>query len=234
MDAQAWEKFAVSLADMARVLLAQDSVEHTLDEIVRYAVELVDGCEHAGILVVEKPDRVRTLAATGPLVHSSDRMQQETAEGPCFDAARQPHEAYRVLDMTTSVERWPRYAPYARELGVGSMMGFLLFTEDDDLGALNLYATRPRAFTEHSERVGWLLASHAAVAFSSARSHAQLEAALASRNDIGEALGIVMERYRVGEDEAFAVLRKSSQDHNIKLRDIARSVARTGEIPGAR
>lgn len=234
MDDRAWEDFATRLADMARTLLAQDSVQGTLDQIVRYAVELVDGCEHAGVLVIEKRKRVRTLAATGDLVHTSDRLQQDSGEGPCFDAARRAHEVYRINDMTTTVEGWPRYAPCARELGVGSMMGFLLFTEDDDLGALNMYSAQPKMFTEHSERVGWLLASHAAVAFSSARSHAQLHAALEARNEIGEALGIIMERYRVAEEEAFAVLRKSSQDHNLKLRDIARRVAATGEIPGAR
>lgn len=234
MSERDWEAFATSLAEMARTLLAADSLQKTLDQIARYAVELVDGCEQAGVLVVERREQVRTLAATGDLVHLSDRRQQENREGPCFDAARRSHPVYRIADMTTTVERWPRYAPHARELGVGSMMGFLLYTEDDDLGALNMYSSRPKAFTEHSERVGWLLASHAAVAFSSARSHAQLEAALDSRNDIGEALGIVMERYKVGEDEAFAVLRKSSQDHNVKLRDLARRVAHTGEIPGAR
>ncbi len=69
-------------------------------------------------------------------------------------------------------------------------MGFLLFTEDEDLGALNLYSRRPGAFTEASELAGWLLASHAAVAFSSARTHAQMERAVATRHVIGEAMGI--------------------------------------------
>lgn len=113
------------------------------------------------------------------------------------------------------------------------MMGFLLFTEEDHLGSLNVYSSRPNAFDESSERVGWILASHAAVALSSARSHAQLDEAVHTRSDIGQALGIVMERYKVSVDEAFAVLRRSSQDRNVKLHDIALTVAETGEIPGA-
>ncbi|GAA2094868.1 GAF and ANTAR domain-containing protein [Streptomyces albiaxialis] len=228
-----WEELAVRLADMARTLLGQDSVQETLDQIVRHAVSLVGGCEQAGILVVEGWRDVRTLAATSELVHASDRLQQETGQGPCFDATRRKTEVFRIADMNASLHRWPKYAPRARRLGIGSVMGFLLFTDDDNLGALDMYSTRRRAFTERSERVGWLLASHAAVALASARTHAQLGEALETRNEIGEALGIVMERYTLTEEQAFAVLRRSSQDRNVKLRDIARTVARTGEIPGA-
>jgi GAF domain-containing protein len=122
--------------------------------------------------------------------------------------------------------------PKARELGVASMMGFLLFTDgEDNLGALNLYSSQPGAFTERSEHVGWLLASHAAVALSSARNDAQLHDAIRRRQDIGEALGILRERHALTEDEAFARLIHASQNHNIKLRDIARTINTTGDIP---
>jgi transcriptional regulator with GAF, ATPase, and Fis domain len=234
VDDGSWKTFASDLAEMARTLLAQESVQDTLDQIVDHAVRLVDGCDYAGILTVEGGRKVRTLASTHQLVRESDAAQGAYGEGPCFDAARKPNEMYRIKDMTTSTEQWRRYAPFARRLGIGSMMGLLLYTEDDNLGALDMYSAEPRTFTEESEQAGWLLASHAAVALASARSHAQLAQALESRSDIGEALGILMERYKVSEAEAFAVLRRSSQDHNIKLRDIARRVTETGEIPGAR
>ncbi|WP_181767168.1 GAF and ANTAR domain-containing protein [Streptomyces albidus (ex Kaewkla and Franco 2022)] len=227
------EEFATNLARMARDLLSQNSVQKTLDRIVEHAVDLVDGCEAAGVMTVDQ-GRVQTLATSSDLVRASDRVQGELAEGPCFDATRVPQEVYRVADMTETVERWPRYAPQARELGIGSMMGFLLFTDEDNLGALDIYSSRPNAFTKQSEHVGWLLSSHAAVAFSSARTHAQLHAAMESRHSIGEAIGIIMERYKIDEDQAFAVLKKSSQDQNIKLREIVRTVTETGEIPGAR
>lgn len=227
-----WEELAVAMADMARDLLAQASVQSTLDRIVHYAVDTVDGCDEAGVLTLEGKT-VRTLASSNGLVRKSDRIQGELGEGPCFDATRRVKDVYRIEDMTTTVQRWPRYAPYAREMGVGSMMGFLLYTEDDNLGALDLYSYKPRAFTARSERVGWMLASHAAVSFSSARTHAQLDSALESRREIGAALGIIMERYGTDQEGAFAVLKKSSQDHNIKLRDIARRMTETGELPGA-
>jgi len=227
------EQFATDLAHMARDLLAQDSVQKTLDSIVEHAVRMVDGCEHAGVMTLDAK-RVQTLSTSSELVRTSDRIQGEVGEGPCFDAARKPQEVYRIADMTETVERWPKYAPHARKLGIGSMMGFLLYTEDDNLGALDLYSTKPDAFTKRSENIGWLLASHGAVAFSSARTHAQLEMAMRTRHDIGEAIGIVMERYGLDEKQAFAVLRKSSQDQNVKLREIVQKVTRTGEIPGAR
>ena len=113
------------------------------------------------------------------------------------------------------------------------LRGFLLFTEEDKLGALNLYSERAGAFTERSEQVGWLLASHAAVAFASARTDAQLQEAMATRQDIAEAMGILMERYKVTERQAFAMLVKASQNRNIKLREIARAITQTGEIPAA-
>lgn len=216
---------------MARDLLAQDSVQKTLDRIVAHAVQLIDGCDDAGVLVIEKGRQVRTLAANSDLVHASDKLQEEAGEGPCFDAARFTHDVYRIEDVTRAGDRWPRYTPGARELGVGSIMGFCLYTEDDNLGALNMYSTRPGAFTRASETLGWLLASHAAVAFSTARTYAQLHHAMDSRHEIGEAMGIVMERYKVGEDEAFGILKKSSQDHNVKLREVARSITETGELP---
>ncbi|WP_316311864.1 GAF domain-containing protein, partial [Clavibacter michiganensis] len=118
-----------------------------------------------------------TVAPTHRLVGESDLLQQRLGEGPCFDAAHSAHgeRVFRIPDLTTAEQRWTGFAPQAHQLGVGSMMGFLLFTEDEDLGALNMYSYRPGAFTEADETAGWLLASHAAVAFSCARTHAQMQ-----------------------------------------------------------
>lgn len=138
---------------------------------------------------------------------------------------------YRIDDDMATDERWPSYAPRAHALGIGSAMGFLLYTRERNLGALNLYGSKQNAFTEQAEHVGLLLASHAAVAFASARSDAQLQQAIATRQEIGEALGIVMERHRVTEEQAFDLLRRHSQEQNVKLRDLARRLTQTGELP---
>ncbi|MES9619433.1 GAF and ANTAR domain-containing protein, partial [Streptomyces tuirus] len=220
------QKFAEDMALLARRLLKQDSVQQTLDEIAASAVQLVDGCDAAGILAVRK-GRAVTLASYGDMVEESDRRQGELGEGPCFDLARRAADddrLFRIVDMTQPQPDWPRYAEAARELGIGSMTGVLLYTHDEDFGALNLYSRRPGTFTEDIATAGWLLASHAAVALADARTIDQLEHALETRHAIGEAMGILMERHGMSDEEAFSVLRKISQHHNIKLRDVAERV----------
>ncbi|GAA4081764.1 GAF and ANTAR domain-containing protein [Streptomyces shaanxiensis] len=226
-----WGRFAEQMASMARDLLAQDSVDATLERITASATELVEGCDAAGILVL-RGKRVETLAPTHSLVVDSDRLQEQLGEGPCFDAARnsQGERVFRISDLTDGQREWSAYAAQARRLGVGSMMGFLLFTEDEDLGALNLYSRKPGAFTQVSEVAGWLLASHAAVAFSSARYHAQMERAVATRHAIGEAMGILMGSHHLTEKQAFDVLRRYSQQKNVKLREVARMVCEQGSL----
>ncbi|WP_369201851.1 GAF and ANTAR domain-containing protein [Streptomyces sp. PU-14G] len=214
---------------MARDLLAQDSVEATLERITDSAVEIVEGCDAAGILVLQG-SRVQSLAPTDAGVVLSDETQGRLGEGPCFDAARSGVEerVFRIEDLTAYQDRWPRFVAEARELGIGSMMGFLLYTGTEEFGALNFYAERPAAFGANSETSGAMLASHAAVALSSARHADQMQQALDTRHSIGQAMGILMERHRLNENDAFGTLRRLSQERNVKLREIARRVCETG------
>lgn len=232
MVAVDWQRYAEQMARLARELSAQGSVQATLDAISSSAVRLIDGCDAAGILTVSK-GRAVTLSVCGDMVAESDRLQGEFGEGPCFDAARRVdgQRLFRIADMTRPQPDWPRYSRAARDLGIGSMTGVLLYTHEEDFGALNLYSRRPGAFGEEVEAAGWLLASHAAVALATARTVDQLEHALETRHAIGEAMGILMERHELSEDEAFGVLRRLSQDHNLKLRDVAQRV-RAGSPDG--
>ncbi|MFG3164329.1 GAF and ANTAR domain-containing protein [Streptomyces sp. NPDC048232] len=227
-----WRGFAQQMASLARDLLAQESVNDTLERITGSATELVDGCDAAGILIL-RGRQVRSLAPTDQVVEESDALQERVGEGPCFDAAgtADGQRQYRIADFRDEARRWPKYVPEARRLNLGSMMGFLLFTRDEELGALNLYSYRPGAFTEADETAGWLLASHAAVAFSTARTHAQLQEAIGTRHTIGEAMGILMGSHRLTEEQAFAALRRYSQDNNVKLRDLAARVCELGRLP---
>ncbi|MEV0738528.1 GAF and ANTAR domain-containing protein [Streptomyces sp. NPDC050549] len=228
-----WQDFAHRMASMARELLREKSHDATLQRIVSSTVETVEGCDSAGILVRDG-DKVETLASTDSLAAESDRFQERLGEGPCFDitVAREDDGArvFRIEDLTGLQRRWPRYAPAARELGIGSMMTFLLYADAEEFGTLNMYARRPGAFTEDSETSGLLLASHAAVALSGARTSTQLHSALTTRHVIGEAMGILMGRYHLDEDRAFAVLRDLSQKRNVKLRSIAQQVCDNGGI----
>ncbi|CAM5261596.1 transcription antitermination regulator [Streptomyces griseomycini] len=224
-----WRGFAQQMASLARDLLAEHTLDATLEQITKSAVELVEGCDASGILVL-KGNRVSSLAPTEQLVADSDRLQERLQEGPCFDAARPDRDerVFRIPDLTRPAERWTHYVPRARELGLGSMMGFLLYTREEELGALNMYSHRPGAFTEDSETAGWLLASHAAIAFSSALTDAQMQEAISTRHTIGEAMGILMGRHHITEDQAFEILRTRSQRTNTKLRDVARRICETG------
>ncbi len=114
---------------------------------------------------------------------------------------------------------------------MASALCFQLFVHDDDLGALNLLARRPGAFTDESERIGSLFASHAAVAVADAQDVNPITTALSSRDVIGQAKGILMERLHLTPDQAFEQLRSMSQRLNRKVRDIAAELAETGEWP---
>ena len=217
---------------MGRTLLAKRTVRETLDAIVGLAVEMVDGCDHAGMLTARRGGRVETAAVSHELVRRSDQIQDELREGPCYDALWEG-ESFQSPDMARE-DRWPRYAPRAVELGIRSALGFQLSTTEGRLGALDLYARRPHAFGERSRQIGTLFAAHASVATSWARTEEQLREAVESRQRIGEAVGILMERGRLSSAQAFDELRRESQARNVKLRDVAERIVAGGEAAAGR
>ena len=223
MSAQAGGADAEVFAEVARSLLAQEDVQHTLQKIVDLAVETLDGCDCAGITFL-KGRQFSTPAASSDVPRTVDAIQYETGEGPCLDAIRE-HEVFRTGDLGRE-RRWPRFSSRAqRETGVTSMLCFRLFVEGDTLGALNLYSKSTDAFDDHAMAVGSVFAAHAAVALSTALHDEQMEEALQSRDVIGQAKGILMAREGIGPEEAFDMLRRASQRVNVKLRDIARQIA---------
>ncbi|QBI53489.1 GAF and ANTAR domain-containing protein [Streptomonospora litoralis] len=217
-------------ADMARELFAQGSTEELLQRIAQMAVEAIDGCEEAGIILVDRRKReFQAPAATCEMVRESDRAQMECNEGPCLDAARH-EQSFRVDDMADE-SRWPCYRPRAVDLGIGAMLGFDLYTYEDHLGALDLYARTPGVFDDDAREVGWVFASHAALAIAGSQREATLREGYTTRQEIGEAVGIIMERRRLTDEQAFEVLKTYSMNANTKLREVARRITRTGEIP---
>ncbi len=221
---------AISLGELARALEQRDDPEETLVAVVQAAVDLIPGVEEGSISVVLGREQVSSTAPSGDLPRRVDAVQVETGEGPCLDAAYE-HQTVRVDDMSTET-RWPKFAPGAFEAGAGSMLSFQLYVEGDNLGALNLYARQPGAFDDESEHVGLLFAAHAAVAYAGAQKQQQLLQAVTSRQIIGQAQGILMERYEISDDRAFSVLVRVSQTTNRKLRDVADELVRTRELTG--
>lgn len=218
------------LATVARAL-DTGSVHETLQLIVDLAVETVPGCEHAGISLVQG-SKIGTPAASDSVALRLDAVQFEVGQGPCIDAIA-VDQIFMSDDLATEV-RWPLFAARASvETGVVSMLGLRLFARGRTLGALNLLSSRKAAFGEESLAVGALFAALAAVALNAAQTEAGLQLALRSRDIIGQAKGILMERHRIGEDEAFQRLAVASQHLNVGLKAVADDVVFTGEDPGA-
>lgn len=198
-----------------------------LQRIVESAVAEVEGATHAGITVVDH-GCFATAAQTSELAASIDRIQYAAGDGPCLTSLREAITV-RSDDLRTE-SRWPRFAAEAVRQGVTSMLAFQLFVGEDDLGALNLFAEQPHAFTEESEHIGLLLASHAAIAMQGARNQANFRIALDSRDVIGQAKGILMERYKIDAGHAFHMLIAASQHSHRKLRQIAEDLCATGVL----
>lgn len=205
-------------------------LDATLDAIVAAAAQTVPGAEQASISSNLGYSEVRTRASSGALSRAADRVQYETGQGPCLDAVHQQRTIH-LRDMR-SEQRWPQFASGARTLGVGSMLVVKLFAHGDDMGALNLFSTRVEAFGAESEHVALLFASHAAVALAGAQRRDELEHGLDSRDLIGQAKGILMERYGLTGDAAFAVLVRHSQLSNRKLRHVADDLVHGRHLPG--
>ncbi|MCE6997157.1 GAF and ANTAR domain-containing protein [Saccharothrix sp. S26] len=223
------DDLAVRLNKVARALHRQDNAQDTLDEIVRAAVDTIPGAWQAGIMTIVGKRDVRTVAATGEVPHDVDQVQYDTGQGPCLTALYQ-QKIVSAPDLHEE-SRWPVFAKRALALDVASMLSFRLYVAGDDLGALNLYSPDTHAFDEDSEHVGLLFAGHAAVALATAQEREHFTEAVQTRDLIGQAKGILMERHKLTADQAFAVLVRASQQANLKLRALAEQLTRTGELP---
>ena len=224
----ALDELARRLADAARGMQKQLDPQQVLDRVVSLAVAMVPGADEATITMVRARRHVYSAAATGDLARWFDVLQNETGQGPCLDAMWQ-QQTVRVDDLAAD-PRWPVLGPRAGERGVGSMLCLQLFVHEDTLGALDLLAHKRWAFTDESEHVGLLLASHAAIAVADAQKLEHAATALANRDIIGQAKGILMERFKITADQAFDVLARVSQDANRKLHAVAEDLTRTGTI----
>ncbi|GAB3251358.1 GAF and ANTAR domain-containing protein [Arthrobacter pigmenti] len=224
------DMLAQQLTDLARALHEGAHPDDVLRTVVHAAIQLIPGVEEGSISVVLGRKDASSRAPSGELPSMVDDIQTELGEGPCLEAAYM-ERTVRVPDMKTE-QRWPRFAERAAQLGVGSMLAFQLYVDNDNLGALNLYSRKVNAFSDESEHIGQLVAGHAAVAFADAEETSNLQLAVSSRDRIGQAKGILMERYKITEQEAFLILARASQNTNIKLIRICDHLTETGEIPG--
>ncbi|MFE0750955.1 GAF and ANTAR domain-containing protein [Gordonia sp. NPDC058843] len=213
------------IAELARQMHAvpentEDTTGEVLDSITAGAVEYVPGAQYAGVLLVDQKKNFDTLAPTDPLMNEADRLQKETGEGPCLQAAWN-HHTVLVNDIRAD-KRFPAFsARVVDETPLRSSLSFQLFTDKGTIGALNVFSADTDAFGDESVEVGLLFATHAALALRAARQQEHFRSALASRDVIGQAKGMIMYRFRIDAVAAFALLRKLSQDTNTPLAKVA-------------
>jgi GAF domain-containing protein len=201
----------------------ETDTEAGLHELIDSGVRHVTGCQYAGITLAEKSKGVTNVVATHRYPMVLDAIQNQYREGPCLEAAWQ-HHTMHIHDLNVD-ERWPRYQRHALEqTPIRSILSYELFADHGSMAALNFYADRPRAFTDESVELGNVFATHIALAWSMMRRQDQFRSALASRDIIGQAKGVVMERFNLDAVEAFELLSRLSQQSNTRLADIAKSL----------
>jgi hypothetical protein len=209
-----------ALERLARSLTPGD-LDSTLAQITAAAVEVLPDVQYASLTVKQADGTLHTVAPTHDLLLEVDAAQYELQEGPCYEAAVET--VHVVAPNLGADSRFPRYAKLAVERGIRAQAGIRLFDTPRSHGALNLYSTRVGAFEDIST-LGRLFAHHAATAISYAHEITQLKEALNTRGTIGNAVGILMERFGLNEQRAFSLLTRLSQDRNVKLRVIAEEV----------
>jgi len=212
---------------MALVLHEQADVEQTAERFLEYVLARI-GADHASVVLVQRGGRLESAAATDALVEEADRLQLEAGEGPTFSAIEQ--ETSVVSGDTANDSRWPTWSAGIVPVGLRSVLTVRLRTPTTTVGALNLFDPAKNRFTEADDAVAQVFADHAAVAVANARSESTLWQAIDARKLIGQAQGILMERFDLTDEQAFAVLRRYSQDNNVKLREVAQRLIHTRKL----
>jgi GAF domain-containing protein len=160
-----------------------------------------------------------TLAGTHRLVFALDNIQCHLDEGPSLTVIREDHTV--IVDDAESEHRWPSFMPYAVGLGLRSYLGVSISVDDTTVGALSLYSTTHMHLDAERLSHAKLFAAQAALALRQAQRETDLRLALRTSRTIGNAVGLVMERFDLDDEEAFEYLARLSQRSNTKLRDLA-------------
>jgi len=217
-----------ALAEAARRVADNPEVENALQSVVDLAMTSCN-CTGASVTLVRADGGAETTATSDDLVEKADDLQYALDEGPCLRAAEQGG-AYLIVNTATD-PRWPRWGPAVAELGLHSVLSIHLFTDHRVLGALNLYYESVVDFSDDEVEVAKVVAAHASVALARLRSERDLWRAIDSRHMIGQAQGILMERFKLSPEKSFSVLRRHSQQHNMKLHEVAGALIKTGHLP---
>lgn len=220
---------AALLAEVSGNLLPDGNSGLTTELVVQRALDVVPAAEGCGLTLRGRRGVLGTAAATSEQVSQADHAQYDLDEGPCLESA-EGAGSFRSHDLAAD-RRWSRWSPRAVEIGFRSVLSIQLSTEREEIGAINLYAADTHAFDDDAVNVAEVFASIAASALSQAKLVEGLQTAVDSRHQIGVAQGILMARYELRTDQAFEVLRRLSNDHNLPLRQVAARIVEVVGIP---
>lgn len=218
------------LAERVRFLAGRDDLNAILAAITELAVDTTVS-DHASITLIEPDGSLTTPTATSDEARAADAAQYDLEEGPCLTAAE--NGGHYVIADTATDPRWPRWGRHVHdEIGIRSVLSIHLFTANRMLGALNLYDSKPRQYDDDEIIASRVVAAHASVALARLRVEQDLWRAVDSRHLIGLAQGMLIERYQISPEQAFSVLRRYSQNHNLKLNRVAEQLVNSGALPG--
>jgi GAF domain-containing protein len=215
------------MAESVREAITRKTPEESLRAVIQMALACAP-CDQASITVLGPGRTLETVAASDDRITKADRLQYDLRQGPCLDAVF-TDGVFRVEDLAAD-SRWPEWTPLAAGLGLGALLAVHLYT-DTNLGALNLYSEQAREYDDLDIEVAKVVAAHASVVLAHTRSQQDLWRAIDTRNLIGQAQGILMERYGLTADKAFAVLRRYSQTTNTRLTVVAEELTSTRHLP---
>lgn len=233
------DRLVVALRTAARDLAQPRNIrdlEETLAQIVASAVLTIPGVD-AGSISMTEHGCIETRHPTSELIGKIDAKQSELHEGPCITAIEEPPESGTVLasDLAgADAQRWPRYAPVAVDAGYRALMSIQLSVDGSMRAALNLYSASPDAYDEYAQTLAGSFGAQAAVLLYGVTTATQLQRAVDSRDMIGQAKGLLRERYKVDDEGAFQMLVKSSQETNLKLTVVARWLLENADTSGSR
>jgi GAF domain-containing protein len=220
--ADTFGRFALELSGL-------DSVEETVDAVVQFALQAVR-CQQASVVLIARGRRPEVVAVTTPALADLYRHQIDTGTGPLLTTIEQ-QEVILIPDVAAETRWSEQWIKQVTCLGIRSALHLPLMLAGRAQAVLSLYGEHPGGFDSDDIAVAHILARHAIVAIASARHEASMNQAVDARKLVGQAMGILMERYDLDGDRAFEVLKRYSQHNNRKLRDVAQQLIDTRRLP---
>ena len=214
-----------AFSEAARQLQTTSTIDELLHQIVDISVAVVDNCDYAGVST-DRNGQLPSPVVSDQHVLAIDSLQYTIGNGPCVRAMRGDAPLVDTPDLEHD-ERFREFGEQAVAEGCRAVLAHRLYVDSQTLGSLNLYASRANAFTDDDRKRSVMFASVASLAVNAVRLEIDgegLREAVRSRDAIGQAKGILMERRNLTADEAFAHLREQSQHRNVKLRELAQQL----------